>query len=164
MAEIKKVLANHSQTFTSAEQQIARTNIGASKAVLGNAPTVADSESVSGMRLERDLTTITPTKKSLLLITVHTGITLDDSTTPGTLGVTLEAPPAIRLGESDGGVGQSTSVVVHAESSAVVLSKYASFYAILNANQSLTIKGTFSSSVAGFQATFNVNYSQLALE
>lgn len=164
MTAIKKVLANNVQSLNSAEQARARANIDASKVVIASAPTVAGTESVSGTALVHDLATITPTYKSLLIISVYTSVTLDDISTPADLTTLVEAPPAIKLGTSEGDGSLSNTSCSYTVSSGTVLRKFSSFNAVLAANQTLTIKGTFQSTVAGFQVAYSVNYTQLALE
>lgn len=164
MTVIKKVLANNAQTLSSAEQARARSNIDASKVVIASAPTVTGTESVSGTILERDLAVITPTYKSLLIISVYTSVTLNDISTPADLLMRIDAPPAIKVGTSDGDNSLANTSCSYGVSSGTVLRKFSSFNAVLEANQALTIKGAFQSTVSGFQVSYNVNYTQLALE
>lgn len=164
MTVIKKVLANNAQTLSSAEQARARFNIDASKVVIASAPTVTGAESVSGTILERDLAIITSTYKSLLIISVYTSVTLNDTSTPADLLMSIDAPPAIKLGMSDGENSLANTSCSYGVSSGTVLRKFSSFCAVLEANQALTIKGAFQSTVAGFQVSYSVNYTQLALE
>lgn len=164
MTAVNKVLFNNAQSLSTVEKALARSNIDASKVAVANAPTITDTEAVSGTALVRDLAKITPTRKSLLLITVYTSVTLDDISTPADLQIEVAAPNAFKLGGVEGDRSLSNASCGYAETSVTVLRKFSSFYAVLAANQTLTIKGTFQSTIAGFQVSYSLNYAQLALE
>ena len=164
MAEIKKVLANHSQTFTSAEQQKARTNIGANKVAFVQAPTQTDTTSEAGTTLVLNIATITPTKRSLLILSLYTALTLQDTSSPADLSTLIEASPAIKMGGSDGDSSLSNASCSYSGASATTLKKFSNFYTVLDANQPVTLKGTFTSSVGGFNVTHSLNYTIITLE
>ena len=164
MAEIKKVLANHSQTFTSTEQQTARTNIGASKVAFSQAPTDTATTSEAGTTLVLNIAAITPTKRSLLIVSLYTELTLQDTSSPADLSTLIEASPAIKMGGSDGDSSLSNGSCSYSGSSVTTLKKFSTFYTVLNANQPVTLKGTFTSSVSGFNVTRTLNYTMITLE
>lgn len=158
MAEIKKVLANHSQTLTSAEQKTARDNIDASKVVLGQGASQASTEAVAGTS-HTATTEITVNQKSLVLCTVYASITGLQSASDLTLLV--EAPGALKIGKSEGDGSLSNSSANYTESGTTGLHTFTSFYAVLNANSTLQLNVTFGSSVSGFDASYSVNYCEV---
>lgn len=164
MTVIKKVLANNVQTLSAQEQARARANIDATKAVVANAPTVTDIESVAGTTLIRDFAKITPVHKSLFLINAYVSIELNDASASADLQLGVDIPNAIKLGGSDGDMSLSDSAFGYGGTSVSVLRKFCSFYAVADAGQTLTVKGSFQSTVSGFRASYSLNYAQLTLE
>lgn len=164
MTVIKKVLANNVQTLSAQEQARARANIDATKAVVANAPTVTDIESVAGTTLIRDLAKITPVHKSLLLINAYVCIELNDASASADLQLGVDIPNSVKLGGSEGDMSLSNSSFGYGGTSVSVLRKFCSFYAVADAGQTLTVKCSFQSTVSGFRASYSLNYAQLSLE
>lgn len=160
MAEIKKVLANHSQSFTSAEQQTARTNIGASGVVLGNGATQGSSESVTGTTYSTT-DEITVAQKSLVLCNVSASVV--NSNQPADLGIDISASPAVKFGIFDGDQAFGNTAAQYRKSGSQNLDSQTGFFVVLNANTTLTINYTFQSSVADFTATHILNYVVLGV-
>lgn len=160
MAEIKKVLANHSQTFTSAEKKTARTNIGASNVGLGTGATQGSSESVTGTTYS---TTdhITVAQKSLVLCNVSASIV--NSNQSADLGIDISASPAVKLGIFDGDQAFGNTAAQYRKSGSQTLDSQTGFFVVLNTGETLTINYTFQSSVADFTVTHILNYIVLGV-
>lgn len=160
MAEIKKVLANHPQTFTSAEQQKARTNIGASRVILGNGVTRGSSESVTGTTYTTT-DQITVAQKSLVLCNVCADIVNPNQVAD--LGIDVSASPAIKFGKFEGDEAYGNTAAQYRKSGSQNLDSQTGFFVVLNANETLTIRYTFQSSVADFTASHVLNYVVLGV-
>jgi len=160
MGEINKVLANHSQTFTSAEQQIARTNIGASSVVLGNGVTQGSSESVTGTTYSTT-DQIAVTQKSLVLFIVSASMVNPNQSAD--LGIDISASPAVKFGIFDGDQAFGNTAAQYRKSGSQTLDSQTGFFVVLDANTTLTINYTFQSSVADFNATHILNYIVLGV-
>lgn len=164
MSAINKVLVNTTQSLSDAEKALARTNIDASKVDLAALPTAAGSTSEAGTSLTWDFATFTATEKCFVLISVYSSLSLQDTSTPADLQMSIAAPPAIKLGGSDGDGSLSNSSCSYSGSSVTAIRKFSTFSAVLNAEESITFKGTFNSSVAGIDVQYAINYTRLYLE
>lgn len=164
MSAVNKVLFNNAQSLSPVEQALARSNIGASKVGLAALPTSAGNTSEAGTSLTWNFASFEAGIKCLVLISVYTTLSLQDTSTPADLQMLIEAPPAFKLGGSDGDTSLSNTSCSYSGSSVTALRKFSTFSAVLNAGESIAFKGTFSSSVAGINAEYAINYTQLSLE
>lgn len=165
MTAINKVLTNNSQGLNAAAQARARANIGASKVGISQAPTSTGTTSTELQTLIVDPGAVTTvTKKSLLLISVYTQMTLQDTSTPADLGILVQLTPAIKIGGSDGDESLQNTSCGYAKTSTTALHKFSTFMAVLDAGQSIAHTYTFQSTVAGFNVSYSINQTILTLE
>ena len=165
MTAINKVLTNNVQALNEAAQALARANIGASKVSISQAPTSSGTTSTELQTLTVNPGAVTTvTKKSLLLISVYTQMTLQDTSTPADLGMTVQLNPAIKIGGSDGDESLQNTSYSYGKVSMTALCKFSTFMAVLEAGQSVAHTYTFQSTVAGFTVTYSINQSIVTLE
>lgn len=160
MTAVNKVLFNNAQSLSLVEKARARSNIDASKVVVGNGASRGSSDAVTG-------TTYTVTdqievsQKSLVLCNVSASIIGVQSASD--LSILVEAPLAIKLGTFDGDSALGNATANYTKSGTQTLHTQTGFYAILDANTPLEIKYTFQSTVSDFTAVHLINYCVLGV-
>lgn len=165
MTVINKVLANNVQALRDAEKAQARSNIDASKVSISQVSTFSGTTSTELQTLNVDPGSVTKvTKKSLLLISVYTQMTLKDTSTPADLVMSVQLIPAIKIGGSDGDESLQNTSYGYSKTSTTSLHKFSSFMAVLDAGQSVTHTYTFQSTVAGFTVSYSINQTIVELE
>lgn len=91
-------------------------------------------------------------------------MTLQDTSTPADLGMTVQLNPAIKIGGSDGDESLQNTSYSYGKVSTTALCKFSTFMAVLEAGQSVAHTYTFQSTVAGFTVTYSINQSIVTLE
>ena len=161
----KTVLTNNAQSLSAQEQAQVRSNIDASKVGIRQAVALSGTTSTELQTLSVDPGPVTQvTKKSLLLISVYTDMTLKDTSTPADLTMSVQLAPAIKIGGSDGDESLQNTSYSYSKTSATSLHKFSSFMAVLDAGQSVTHTYTFQSTVAGFTVSYAINQNIVELE